>query len=770
LKFLVKAEHCIQASLWWRSIYAIEQAPLRQVASEGSSEVLSFETEELLYRQLMRTDAPEPGFVLHHVEKGSVYALPLYVEDEVRGALFLVSKTELSQQNLPHYSRFLGQIFGTKLERKFLAQTLNEWVFYSPEPIMISDARGVICRVNLAWRKLLCYLNPADEPAPMLWDCVYPQDLARFKKLYENLQPGSEGVFEGRCINRQGEAIHVSWKISRSPDNDRVYHVIRDVSHKHDLSQRLEQAYALAKMGTWEMNVEKGRVYWSQVTREIHEEDDPKFKPVLEKGINYYHPDDRPVIEEAVQKCLKSAESWDLQLRIITAKGNERWVRTLGEGEFEDGKCKNLFGIFMDIDAQKRAELAQEKQAHMLALLNRVHQQFLSKHWQNFLPEALQTYTEALGIDLMMYVHRSQMPAASVQAFLPYNTLPPSLRAQEELLAGSHSLLPGVFTSFQVSELPHNHLRAYFKSLSLATVSMLSVFSRGMLQGSVVMGHRQMTYSEDEQENKFSFIQSFAYSLSQALANQQSLEELKVLNAELAENMNALAYSNQELEQFAYIASHDLQEPLRMVTSFLNQLEKKYAHALDEKAHRYIFFATDGARRMRQIILDLLEYSRLGKPEQMLYEKINAEDLMSEVKVLLRQKIQETRADITCDLPVTFTAPRIPLRQVLQNLVENALKYMTPEHPPQIHIVVKEIAEDWLFSVQDNGIGMGSEYFEKIFVIFQRLHGKDVYEGTGVGLALCKKIIEQCHGKIWVESVLGQGSTFFFKIPKGEPM
>ncbi len=776
LAFLREESGCIQSSLWWRPIYATKQTALAQVSRAGCSEVLSVSTEELLSRQLIKSVSPSPGFVLHHLEKESVFALPLFVEDEIKGVVFLVFPVEASQLNLSRYSHFLGRTLGLKLEHKFLSQTLSEWVSYSPEPLIISDACGVIYRSNKALEKLLGYSQDhftkglgEDNHSIGLDALVHPDDRGRFKAVYRSLEAGDEALFEGRCLTSEANhPVHVSWKMRRAPHQDRIYHVIQDISHEHSLGQSLEQAYELANMGTWELDVEKGHVFWSEVTRHIHEEDAPDYQPQLETGINYYHPEDRPAIASAVQRCIETGESWDLQLRIITAKGNERWVRTVGESRFKADQRLYLFGTFIDIDAKKRAELTEEKQAQMLTLLNNVvHQQFLEKSWQQVLPQALQSYTEVLEGNLMMYIHGTQAPVRSTDLFLPSHIQPPSHRVQEELFTLSRPLLPTVFKSYEVTEMPVNHLSHYFKSLSLCSVSMLPVFSGRVFQGVFVIGRSSAISSDEQHKNRLGFIQTFAYSLSQAIAHQQSLEILKAVNAELAENMNALAHSNQELEQFAYIASHDLQEPLRMVTSFLDQLEKKYAHALDEKAHRYIFFATDGARRMRQIILDLLEYSRLGKPEQMVYETISSEDLMAEVNALLSQKIKETGAQIVYDFPPSFLAPRIPLRQVLQNLVGNALKYSDTKRPPQINIVLKT-DQNLLFSVQDNGIGIESDYFKKIFIIFQRLHGKDAYEGTGVGLALCKKIIEQCQGTIWLESVLDQGSTFYFQIPKGE--
>jgi PAS domain S-box-containing protein len=240
---------------------------------------------------------------------------------------------------------------------------------------------------------------------------------------------------------------------------------------------------------------------------------------------------------------------------------------------------------------------------------------------------------------------------------------------------------------------------------------------------------------------------------------------LTKLNADLKERAKELATSNAELEQFAYVASHDLQEPLRMVTSFLTQLEKKYGEVLDEKGLLYIDFAVDGARRMRQIILDLLEFSRVGRTEDKL-EDVAIDGILEEIQHLYRKRIEEKNVRIISDKLPVIKAPKSPIRQVFQNLISNAIKYSKKEVEPEIIIEFSETEHFWEFSIKDNGIGIDEEYFDRIFVIFQRLHRRDEYSGTGMGLAVTKKIIENLGGKIWLESAEGEGSIFHFIISK----
>ena len=229
--------------------------------------------------------------------------------------------------------------------------------------------------------------------------------------------------------------------------------------------------------------------------------------------------------------------------------------------------------------------------------------------------------------------------------------------------------------------------------------------------------------------------------------------------------MENLIQSNEELKQFTYVASHDLQEPLRMIVSFIQLLEKRYKDKLDEDANNFIAFIVDGAKRMQTMINDLLVYSRIGRKDKQLSQF----DINVVIKVVidnLRKSIEDTNAKITYDPLPTLIANETGFMQLLQNLISNALKFHKVEEPPVVNISANLQKNQWIFSIHDNGIGIDSQYFERIFIIFQRLHKKDEYDGTGIGLAICKKIVQHHKGKIWVEADVGKGSTFYFSIPK----
>jgi light-regulated signal transduction histidine kinase (bacteriophytochrome) len=227
--------------------------------------------------------------------------------------------------------------------------------------------------------------------------------------------------------------------------------------------------------------------------------------------------------------------------------------------------------------------------------------------------------------------------------------------------------------------------------------------------------------------------------ISKLRENEMRLQEL---NHSLASQTKALAVSNEELEQFAYVASHDLQEPLRMVTSFLAQLEKKYGKLIDEKGKTYIEYAVDGAKRMRQIILDLLDYSRVGKIEEA-KEEIDLNELLKGIQILFRKQIEDKKAIIKISVLPHVNSFRAPLQQVFQNLIGNALKFTKPNVPAIVRIEVEDHNDTWQFIVSDNGIGIEKEDFDKVFIIFKQINSKEEYPGSGIGLAVTKKIIEK---------------------------
>jgi PAS domain S-box-containing protein len=244
----------------------------------------------------------------------------------------------------------------------------------------------------------------------------------------------------------------------------------------------------------------------------------------------------------------------------------------------------------------------------------------------------------------------------------------------------------------------------------------------------------------------------------------RDITQRKAMENELRNTLEKLKQSNAELEQFAYVASHDLQEPLRMVASYVQLLERRYKGKLDSDADEFIAYAVDGANRMRGLIDDLLTYSRvgrLGKP----FEPTNLETTLDIVLMNLKASIQESHANVTHDKLPVLNADGGQLVQLFQNLIGNAIKFHG-EEAPCVHLSVKDRGAEFQFAVRDNGIGIDPQYFDRLFRIFQRLHTREEYPGSGIGLAVCKKIVERHGGRIWIESRVGKGSTIYFTLSK----
>ncbi len=227
-----------------------------------------------------------------------------------------------------------------------------------------------------------------------------------------------------------------------------------------------------------------------------------------------------------------------------------------------------------------------------------------------------------------------------------------------------------------------------------------------------------------------------------------------------------LARSNEELEQFAYVASHDLQEPLRKIKSFTELFAQRFKGKIDEKADKYIYYIIDSTARMQGLINDLLSYSRVSSQGQP-FKMTDCEKALDYAISNYQMAIKESDAEITHDKLPSIVADESQLIQVFQNLIGNAIKF-SGEKSPRIHISAKDEHSEWIFSIQDNGIGIEAKYAERIFIIFQRLHSREESPGSGIGLSICRKIAERHGGRIWVESTPGEGSTFYFTIPKSE--
>jgi signal transduction histidine kinase len=386
--------------------------------------------------------------------------------------------------------------------------------------------------------------------------------------------------------------------------------------------------------------------------------------------------------------------------------------------------------------------------------INEVYERFaeMVHHLIDFDRVAIATFNMEHQTATIAYAIGKEIPERRLGKVFPL-----SQSIYEHILKTRSSLLVQTEDACEI-EYRFPFLRASFQSGFKSVIS-VPLISKDQVIG--VLNFRSVkpnAYTERDLKTA----ESIGNQIAGAIANTLLFDERKRMEVALREKTEELARSNKDLEQFAYVASHDLQEPLRMVTSYLQLLVKRYGGKLDADANEFIDFAVDGAVRMRKLINDLLAYSRVGTQgkelsptdcEAVLVQSIN------DLKII----IEENGAHVTHDPLPTVMADRPQLGQLFQNLIGNAIKFRGNE-PPRVHISASRNGSGWVFSVRDNGIGIPSECSERIFIIFQRLHNREEYAGTGIGLAICKKIVERHGGHIWVESEVGKGTTFRFSL------
>lgn len=482
-------------------------------------------------------------------------------------------------------------------------------------------------------------------------------------------------------------------------------------------NQRYQYATRATSDAIWDWDLANNTLYWGEGFQTIFGYTSQGFKTDVSSWTAHIHPEDIERVVSGIYQVINGVQTnWSDEYRYC--KSDQTYAHVADNGfviRDEQGKAIRMVGAMQDITWRKKAETdfintLKEKNTILESIRDAffaVDKNWKVTYWNKEAEKVLGRHKEDILNHNLWDVYSSSVGSESYGKY--------HLALETNQVVHFEDYYPPLEKWYEISAYPSdNGLSVYFKDVT---------------------------------ERKLSEIR------------------LRELNESIRKHVKELAVSNAELEQFAYVASHDLQEPLRMVTSFLTQIEKKYGNVIDDNGKKYIGFAVDGARRMRQIILDLLEFSKVGKTEDT-QEDLNLNDLLSEILVLCRKQIAEKNAMIHAGKLPVIRAYKTPLRQVFQNLISNALKYSQQGIPAQIHISAIEFKNYWQFIVSDNGIGIRKEYFDKIFVIFQRLHNKDDYPGTGMGLAVTKKIIENQGGKIWVESEEGKGSKFYFTIIK----
>ncbi len=507
------------------------------------------------------------------------------------------------------------------------------------------------------------------------------------------------------------------------------------------LNKLHEETERLAKIGSWRLDLSTNELHWSDEVYRIHQLK-PGYPMALKEAIDFYHPDYLPIIRKAVDDGIKYGKKWDLELKLVTSKNQEKWVRAIGHPIRQNGRIVAISGLFHDIDTTRTLFLQlQERTQNLTAIIENTKDLIWSVDSEYKLIAFNDAFAKSMKGSLGRLIKAGDLVLDPV---FPVEVLDAWKGHYDRVLAGESFATE---VSYEQDGNVVNNMVSFNTIVSDDNrIVGCNAFMRDIT--------REKTIQKELEAG--------------ALALKKSHEELQNLNEELElkvkERTEKLQRQADELGQFAHVASHDLQEPLRTITNYLQLLDEDYSEKLDDEARKYIERSVRATKRMKNLITDLLTYSRITSKKE-IFEDVNLEKVLKSVLETMEIAIEETNASVKYDHLPTVKANFRQMSQLFQNLISNSIKYRKPEESPQIQVEMKKNNNHYHFSLTDNGIGISEEYLEKIFAIFQRLHTREEYPGTGIGLAICKRVLDQHKGKIWVESTHGAGSTFHFTLP-----
>ncbi|WP_439481011.1 PAS domain-containing protein [Algoriphagus formosus] len=489
-------------------------------------------------------------------------------------------------------------------------------------------------------------------------------------------------------------------------------------------NKRYEYATRATSDVIWDWDFITGKVLRSQSFEQHFGFSPDEQKKDVNFWNNLIHPEDRPEILNNLTKTLESdAKYWKAEFRVKDKSGKYHYIVDSGYIlRDEKGKAIRMIGAIQEITERKMAELALASEKERLI---RVIEGTEAGTWEWNVQTGETIFNEEWARILGYKLHELEpISIKTWESLMHPDDLPIAQKDLEDHFSGK--------TSFYQTEIRLRHKEGHW----------VWILGRG----------RVMSRTEDG-EPLWMF--GTQIDISEKKAKEEALERLN----------ERLQSTNSELKVFASVASHDMREPLRMISSFLSLIQKRYSEKLDEKGNQYIDFAVDGAKRLSRLIEDLLEYSRIGFDSKN-KESVDTNEIIEAIIDINKQSIKTKGAQIKAENLPVIKAVRVPIQQLFHNLITNSLKFAQENMDPIIAIKCKEFENFWQFTVEDNGIGIDEKDHDIVFGVMKRLHSKDKYDGTGIGLAICKKIVNQHGGEIWVESEIGVGTKFFFTIEK----
>ncbi|MEE3717242.1 PAS domain S-box protein [Tumidithrix elongata RA019] len=533
-----------------------------------------------------------------------------------------------------------------------------------------------------------------------------------------------------------------------------------------NLSDRLTLAVKSAAIGIWEWDVINNQLIWDDQMYELYGVERSDFSGAYQAWANGLHPDDVFRSENAIQQALQGEKEFDPEFRVVRPDSSIRDIKANAFVYRNDhGEPQRMIGVNFDITNRKQTEAELERRVIERTLeLNEAYEQVQTELVERQKAEASLRESEQRFVSLA-----TAAPVGIFRTDPEGNCVYVNERwCQIAGLSPQAASGMGWANSLHIEDREMISAEWYLSAQENRPFRLEYRFQKD--DGTVTWVFGQSVAEHDAQGR----VTGYVGTITDISDRKQAEDTLREVNETLEQRVRertqaleqlteALQRSNQELEQFAYVASHDLQEPLRTITSYTQLLARKYQGNLDEKADRYIYYVVDSASRMQQLIRDLLSYSRVGRQE-LKRVQIDCNILIEETQRNLQMAIDESHSIIHYDPLPVITGDRTQLLLLFQNLIGNAIKYHDLA-PPEIEIAATQQGSHWRFAIKDNGIGIEPQYAERIFTIFQRLHTRTEYPGTGLGLAIAKKIVERHGGQIWVESQFGKGSIFYFTLP-----
>ncbi|MBD2182441.1 PAS domain S-box protein [Planktothrix sp. FACHB-1355] len=586
-----------------------------------------------------------------------------------------------------------------------------------------------------------------------LLQTVFPKPLESIKneclrdvywqgELRHTKRDGTQIIVESRWTSerdKQGNAVaflEINYDIT---DRKRVEDVLRISQERYAL------AVSSGQVGVWDWNIQTNQFYIDSNIKEALGYTDLDIPNTLDSWYSLLHCDDREKAIAAIREHLQGlTPQYEMEHRRLHKDGSIRWFLSRGIA-FQDANDRafRMTGTDTDITDRKTAEIAlSQREQELKTVLENT-------------PDVISRLDRQIRY---LYINPAITKETGIPAEAFIGKSLSELGFPQELVEQLEAPCQKVFATGEMNVVEFNS--ASPNGLKFYQARLVPEFALDTSVESVLIITRDITQRK-QAEDALRELNNELTEINGAL--QAEIAERKEAERKLEQLTAELKRSNQELEQFAYVASHDLQEPLRAVTGYTELLLHDYQHLFDESAREYMGYIIDGSTRMRQLIQDLLAYSRVGtRGKEFVPADSNA--LLREALDRLQVAIAENKATITYDSLPTVMADKTQLVQLFQNLIGNAIKFHR-EMPPQVRISAELTDNKWLFSVGDNGIGIKEQYLDRIFEIFKRLHTRREFPGTGIGLAICKKIVERHGGNIWAESQLGVGTTFYFTIP-----